>query len=192
MMIAKPTAASAAATVMTKNTNTCPATPYCCANATKVRFTALSINSTHMNTMIALRRISTPNTPITNSKAEKKSASASIVFSTLFAEHYRADDRREKQNARHLEGEEVLVEERRGDRGDCTGLRDLLRRESLRERQRHRRARFGEGKDLGENGQAHRAGGQLPAKTTHVGDAAMTKIEKHDHEEEHDHDRPGV
>src|SRR5581483_973285 len=78
MMIASPTAASAAATVMTKNTNTWPATPYAWANAMKVKFTALSISSTHMNTMIALRRTSTPNTPITNRTAEKKSASASI------------------------------------------------------------------------------------------------------------------
>ena len=71
MMIASPTAASAAATVMTKNTNTCPATPYTCANATNVRFTALSISSTHMKMMIALRRVSTPTTPIVNSTAEK-------------------------------------------------------------------------------------------------------------------------
>src|SRR5215510_5566018 len=107
MMIAKPTAASAAATVMTKKTNTCPAAPYACANATNVRFTALSISSTHMNTMIALRRINTPTTPITKRTAEKKSDSASMFLSwalpALFAEHDRADDRREQENARHLE-----------------------------------------------------------------------------------------
>src|SRR5258705_2300423 len=37
-MIASPTAASAAATAMTKNTNTCPPTPRFCASATNVRF----------------------------------------------------------------------------------------------------------------------------------------------------------
>src|SRR4029078_8628603 len=116
MMIASPTAASAAATVIRKNTNAGPPAPYCCAKATKVRFTALSISSTHMNTMIALRRINTPNKPITKSAAEKKSASASMVFSTLFAQHHRADDRREQQDARDLESQEILVEERSRDR----------------------------------------------------------------------------
>src|SRR5215212_4384783 len=100
MMIASPTAASAAATVITKNTNTCPPAPYDCANATKVRLTAFSMSSTHMNTMIALRRTSTPNTPITKSTAEKNSASASMFFSALLAEDHGADDRGEQQHAR--------------------------------------------------------------------------------------------
>src|SRR5690242_9682104 len=116
MMIASPTAASAAATVITKNTNTCPAAPYACANATKVRVTALSISSTHMNTMMALRRMRTPNTPITNSTAEKKSDSASKVFSALAAHDDGADDGREEQDAGDLEREQVVVEQWRGDR----------------------------------------------------------------------------
>src|SRR6476620_10202382 len=144
MMIASPTAASAAATVITMNTNTCPPMPYWCAKAMKVRFTALSISSTHMNTMIALRRINTPNRPITKSTAEKKSASASIFFPTLFAKHDSADDRREQQDARDLEGEEVFVEERCGDRSNRAGLRHLPRGKALRERQRHRRLRLRE------------------------------------------------
>src|SRR5689334_15117269 len=130
MMIASPTAASAAATVITKNTNTCPVTPYACANATKLRLTAFSISSTHMNTMIALRRISTPNTPITNSTAEKKRASASILFlrlALLSAQHHRAHDGRQQQHARDLEGQEIIVEQRTGDRSDRAGLLDLLR-----------------------------------------------------------------
>src|SRR3954470_18468593 len=126
MMIARPTAASAAATVMTKNTNTCPPTPYACANATKLRLTALSISSTHMNTMMALRRISTPNTPITNSTAEKNSASASILFSPLLSEQHGANDGREQQHARYLEGQQVFVEQWTGDRRDRALLRDLL------------------------------------------------------------------
>src|SRR5579884_3048556 len=112
MMIARPTAASAAATVITKNTNTWPATPYACAKATNVRLTALSISSTHMNTMIALRRINTPNTPITNSTAEKNNASASILFSALLAKDHGADHRGEQEHARHLERQQILVEQR--------------------------------------------------------------------------------
>src|SRR5881394_619996 len=105
MMIASPTAASAAATVITKKTKTCPPTPYDCANATKVRLTALSISSTHMNTMMAFRRMSTPNTPIVNSTAEKNSASASMLVSALLAEDDGADDGREQEHAGHLERE---------------------------------------------------------------------------------------
>src|SRR3954466_12649395 len=117
MMMASPTAASAAATVMTKKTNTCPATPYCWANAMKVRLTALSISSTHMKMMIAFRRVSTPTTPIVNSTAEKKSDSASIG-TPLLADHHRADDRREQQHAGDLEGQQIGREERRRDRAD--------------------------------------------------------------------------
>src|SRR6185437_7187873 len=115
MMIANPTAASAAATVITKNTNTWPAAPYACANATNVRFTALSISSTHMNTMIALRRVSTPTTPIVNKTAEKKRASASIAFASLFSEDHGTDNCREEQNARYFECKQVFIEQRTGD-----------------------------------------------------------------------------
>src|SRR3954471_10521058 len=110
MMMARPTAASAAATVITKKTNTWPATPYVCAKATKVRFTALSISSTHMKMMIALRRGSTPTTPMVNSTALKNSDSASTIGLLALAQHHRADDRGEQEHARHLEGQQVLVE----------------------------------------------------------------------------------
>src|ERR1051326_1463564 len=111
MMIASPTAASAAATVITKKTKTCPATPYTCENATKLRFTAFNISSTHMKTMIALRRVRTPTTPIVNKTAEKKRASVSIHRRLLLglcpppAQHDRAHDRGEQKDARHLERE---------------------------------------------------------------------------------------
>src|SRR3954451_12919747 len=108
MMIASPTAASAAATVMTKNTKTCPATPYACAKAMNVRFTALSISSTHMKMMIALRRVSTPTTPIVNRTAEKNSDSASIRFPPS-RQGYRSDDGCQQQHARDLEGQQILV-----------------------------------------------------------------------------------
>src|SRR5215472_14334655 len=58
MIIASPTAASAAATTITKKTKICPLT-WCqrCAKATKVRFTAFSISSIDINTVIMLRLI---------------------------------------------------------------------------------------------------------------------------------------
>src|SRR3954471_3986830 len=135
MMMARPTAASAAATVMTKKTKTCPATPYVWANATKDRLTALSISSTHMKMMIALRRVSTPTTPIVNSTAEKNSDSASIRFPPARQGH-RADDRSEQEHARDLEGEQVLVKERTGDGLDRPISRDLSRRVIGRQAQR--------------------------------------------------------
>src|SRR3954470_23584510 len=110
MMIARPTAASAAATVITKKTKICPAAPYARENAMNVRFTALSISSTHMKMMMAFRRVSTPITPIVNSTAEKKSASASIG-TPLPADHHRPDNRGEQQHARDLEGEQIGREE---------------------------------------------------------------------------------
>src|SRR5213080_925236 len=71
MMIPKPTAASAAATVITIKTNNCPETSRKkLENATKVRLTAFSISSMHMNIEITLRLISTPTAPIVNSTAE--------------------------------------------------------------------------------------------------------------------------
>src|SRR4029078_755535 len=190
MMIASPTAASAAATVIRKNTNAGPPAPYCCAKATKVRFTALSISSTHMNTMIALRRISTPNRPIRKSTPEKKSASPSMFVSALFPKHHRADDRREQQNARDLEREEVFVEKRRRDRSDRAGLRDLPSREALGERRDRRRARLGEREDLGQDAESNRAGGQFPAETARIADAAMAEAEQNDTKAEHNHDSP--
>ena len=127
MMIANPTAASAAATVITNNTKTWPANPYSRENAMNVRFTALSINSTHMNTMIALRRVSTPITPMVKRSAEKNSASTTmshhfvgnvgravrllgLVFASTATDHHSADHRRQQEHAGHLEGEEIVGE----------------------------------------------------------------------------------
>src|SRR3989449_904279 len=84
-MIARPTAASAAATAITKNTKIWPATPSDWASATNVRFTALSISSTHMKMTIALRRNSTPATPRANSTAETASDGPRSIQSFRFA-----------------------------------------------------------------------------------------------------------
>ncbi len=67
MMMASPTAASAAATTITKNTNTCPLSDFHChAKATNARFTAFSISSIDMNSVIRLRLIRKPTTPSEN------------------------------------------------------------------------------------------------------------------------------
>src|SRR4051812_45695501 len=161
MMMARPTAASAAATVMTKKTKTCPATPYVCANATKVRFTALSISSTHMKMMIAFRRVSTPTTPIVNRTAEKNSDSASIGFPAS-REGDGSYDGGEQQHARDLEREQVFVEQRPGDRRDGADARDLLRREVGRQLERLRRLRLRRGEDHGEQRHADEPRGHLP------------------------------
>ena len=72
-MIAKPTATSAAATAMMKNTKTCPlGSERYDEKAAKSKFTALSINSTHIKMTMALRRVSTPIMPMTNNAEAKK------------------------------------------------------------------------------------------------------------------------
>src|SRR5439155_315349 len=64
-MIASPTAASAAATVITKKTITCPSIePVLRASATKLRLTAFSMSSIAMKMTITLRRMSTPSNVI--------------------------------------------------------------------------------------------------------------------------------
>ena len=68
--IAKPTAASAAATVITKKTNICPLSePRKLENETSERLIALSISSMHINITIAFLLTSTPATPILKSSA---------------------------------------------------------------------------------------------------------------------------
>ncbi len=67
MIIARPTAASAAATTITKKTKICPETAcQWCANATNVRFTAFSINSIDMKIEMTLRLMRKAPMPIEN------------------------------------------------------------------------------------------------------------------------------
>src|SRR5262245_30636283 len=158
-----------------------------------VRFTAFSISSTHMKTMIAFRRMSTPKTPITNSTAEKKSASASMFFPSLLAEHDSAHDRRQEQNARDLEREQILVEERPRKRRDGPRLLDLFREISGRQREERRQLGPRDGGDLREDRDTDCPGDDLPAHAPDVGwSFASAEVEQHDHEQEHDHDRAGV
>src|SRR5690242_8621110 len=191
MMIANPTAASAAATVITKNTNTWPPTPYTWEKATKVRFTALSISSTHMNTMIAFRRVNTPTTPIVNSTAEKNRASANIGHRSPSAQHHRAHNRREQQHARDLEGEKVFVEEWAGDRRNDACRLDLPREIASRNARLYVNTR--EREDLCKDCNADRTSDELPPASARVGDLTrVTQVEQHDDEQEHHHDRAGV
>ena len=70
--IARPTAASAAATVRTKKTKTCPLSlPRKLENDTSDRFIAFSINSIHIKITIAFLRTRTPTTPMLKSTALK-------------------------------------------------------------------------------------------------------------------------
>jgi len=70
MIIANPTAASAAATAITKNTKSCPvASPKYEEKVISVRFAEFNINSTHIKTTIAFLRVSTPTIPTENIKA---------------------------------------------------------------------------------------------------------------------------
>src|SRR5262249_12636257 len=68
---ASPTAASAAATVMTKNVMICPSTLPCARpNATNDRLTAFSMISIDRRMVIRLRRRNTPAVPIANRTAD--------------------------------------------------------------------------------------------------------------------------
>src|SRR6266508_4227451 len=181
-MIARPTAASAAATAITKKTNTCPPTPRRCARATKVRFTALSISSTHMKITIALRRSSTPATPSVNSTAEMTRAGSSSTLQFPLRQHYRADDRGEEEQAGDLEGDQIRVEQGAGDRRDHPLLLQRRHR-ALGQLDGGGRRRVSEHAQL----QQQRAGEQRadpqPHRSLQVTRPGAAEVEQHDHEE---------
>src|ERR1051325_9466116 len=152
MMIASPTAASPAATVMMKIVKTCPSSdPRRCENATRLMFTALSISSMHISTVIMLRRMITPTRPMAKIVPES-SRYASVVGGTsgthrlldfllrldaledvvgirfLFvrgqlalADDDRADHRHEQEERRDFERHEVVGVERHADRFGVAG-----------------------------------------------------------------------
>src|SRR3954467_8112638 len=119
-----------------------------------VRFTALSISSTHMKMMIALRRVSTPTTPMVKSSAEKNSDSASISIPPACQCHG-SDNCGEKEHARDLEGEQIFMEQRTGHGLDRTIGGDLrcgiVRRETQRVRCLRPRHREDHGQDRDAN-----------------------------------------
>src|SRR5690348_16978058 len=130
----------------------------------------------HMNTMIALRRVRTPTTPIVNRTAEKNSASGSIGGRPPPAKHNRAHDRGEQQHARHLEGEEILIEKRSRDGCDDTTKFDLTRQVAFGYARLDVGA--GEREDLREQRDPDRGRYQLPASSARVGDVTrLTEIQ---------------
>src|SRR6267378_4840446 len=186
-MMARPTAASAAATAITKNTKTCPPMPRVCASATNVRFTALSMSSTHMKITITLRRNSTPATPSVNSTAEMKSAglrSAGLrsILELSLREHDGAHDRGEEQDARDLEGDEVGAEQRIGHGADDALL--LLQRADRSRRQLDRRGerRVAEDAQLEQQCDCEDRGGQEPQRSPDVGRSGAAQVQQHDDE----------
>src|SRR5689334_9898473 len=76
------------------------------------------MSSTHMKMMIALRRNSTPATPIVKSTAENGSARSKSILELPLRQDDGAHDRGEEQHARDLEGNQVGVEQRIGDGAD--------------------------------------------------------------------------
>src|SRR5689334_8673719 len=192
MMIASPTAASAAATVMTKTTNTCPAIPYTLLSATNVRFTAFSMSSTHMKITIALRRVSTPIAPIENSTADSASDSASIDLPPA-PDDDSADDGDEQQDARQLEREQVLVEQRLRDAADRAEITNSLRVVASAGDERLRHSLAGERRHLRQEHDPEQCCDELAPLASHVGDLGrLPEVQQHDHEQEHHHDRAGV
>src|SRR3989304_4390321 len=116
MMVARPTAPPAAATVITKKTKTCPSREWRKrAKATKLRLTALSISSMDMKMTRALRRVATPATPTAKRKALRKryahSGTMDLSLQLSFGEDHRPDHGREQDHRCQLEGDQVFAKE---------------------------------------------------------------------------------
>jgi len=119
MMMASPTAASAAATTMTKKTKICPVI-WChmCAKATKVRLTALSISSIDMKMVMSCRLMRKLATPMGRARRRgpdkpEMGTVVGIVAIVPFARARRLEDGDEDEDAGDLEGR------RRSRRGRC-------------------------------------------------------------------------
>src|SRR6266446_10222826 len=182
--MARPTAASAAATAITKKTKTCPPMPRVCASATKVRFTALSMSSTHMKITITLRRNSTPATPSVNNTAEMKSAGLRSILELSLREHDGPHDRGEEQDARDLEGDEVGAEQRIGHRADDALL--LLQRGDRSRQQLDRRGerRLAEHAQLEQQCDCQDCRGQESERPPDVGRSRAAQVQQHEDEQE--------
>src|SRR5712671_2636497 len=183
-MMARPTAASAAATAMTKKTKTCPPTPRFWASATNVRLTALSMSSTHMKITIALRRRSTPSTPSVKRTAEMASAGLRSILELSLRQHHGADDRGKEQDTRDLERNEVGSEQRIGDGADDALL--LLKRQDAPRRQGDRRRQRGPGQGLQQQQQrgAEQCRDAEPERSFDIAGTRTAQVQQHDHEQE--------
>src|ERR1019366_9363641 len=124
-MIARPTAASAAATTMTKKTNTCPCNwPSALLNVTNARLTALSISSMDMKMVMMLRLKTNPTTPNPNKTAlstrkyEVGTTSPPEITGTLIGifaarQDQRAQQCNQDQKRRQLKRKHVFAEQQR-------------------------------------------------------------------------------
>src|SRR5688572_972527 len=112
------------------------------------------MSSTHMKMMIALRRTRTPMAPMVKSTADNASDSASIDASSPSADDDSTDDGHEQQDARQLEREEVLVEERLRDASYRTEGADGVRIVATARRERLGKPGGHERHDLGEECEA--------------------------------------
>src|SRR5712692_10050345 len=129
-MIASPTATSAAATHITKNTRACPsAVPCRCPRATSARLAALSISSMDMKMTSGLRRISTPSTPMLNSTADsatyQDSGTILLALHLPLRQRHHADDGHEQEHGGDLEREEVVGEQEPPQRLHAALYRDV-------------------------------------------------------------------
>src|SRR5713101_797061 len=140
MMIARPTAASPAATVITNMANTWPSSDERrCENATRFTLTALSISSIAISTVIMLRRMITPISPTANRVPE------SIRYASVLGTHRLLDfllrlDAIEDEIGRGLffdRRELALSDDDRADHGDEKKERGNLERHQILPIQRH-------------------------------------------------------
>src|SRR5687767_15806477 len=119
------------------------------------------MSSTHMKMMIALRRVSTPMTPIVNSTADSARDSASIAVPPA-AEHDGSRDRDQQQYARQLERKQVFIEQRTCNRANRPVFLHLGRGEAGRNTELGSDARSGHSRqlryehDADERGDEHR------------------------------------
>src|SRR5262245_27970766 len=98
-------------------------------NAMKFRFAAFNISSIPMSTMIALRRVNAPASPMPNSSVERTRYAASgvmwrssgISFPLLLSHRndHRADQRSGQQQADHFQRQHELVHQRVADLADA-------------------------------------------------------------------------
>src|SRR3990172_12897243 len=118
MRIASPTAASAAATVITMKANTDPVgSPRCDPTAMKATLTPLSMISTLIRMMRTFLRATTPTTPMPNRIPESsRYADGSIILPSpsdlLFRQRDGPDHRRQQEHRGDLEGKQVIGEQR--------------------------------------------------------------------------------
>src|SRR5512145_2282350 len=187
---ARPTAASAAATVTTMKAKTPPAaSPRYEPADTNATFTPFSISSTLIRMMSTFLRATTPTTPMQNRIAERsRYADDSIIPSPalsylLLRQGDRPDHGGEEQHRGDLEREQVVGEQR-----PPHGLhRSHLGRRTLRHRETARQDRgFEEEEPRGDHAQnAHR-------RRALDRQAVLRHVDQHDDEDEQHHHRPGV